>query len=393
MEKVRFGIIGVGNMGSAHLKNIVENQVENAVVTAVADLKKDRLEKVKQDYPNAEIAYFENGNDLIDNGAVDAVVIATPHYSHPPLTIRALQKGIHVLCEKPAGVYTKQVKEMNEVAEKSNALFGMMFNQRTNCLYRKMREIVVGGGIGEVKRVNWIITDWYRTQAYYDSGAWRATWEGEGGGVLFNQCPHQLDLVQWVVGMSPKKVHAKCHFGKWHDIEVEDDVSAYFEYENGATGVFITTTGDAPGTNRFEICGTLGKVVCENGALRYWKNEMDEREFCVTETNGFAQPARKEIQVELDGSNLQHVGILRNFTNAILGKEALFVAGQDGLMGVELMDACLLSTWLDKAVELPIDDDLYLQELNKRRENSRKKQETKETLVQDMSSTFGSEVK
>lgn len=304
----------------------------------------------------------------------------------------ALKKGISVICEKPAGVYTKQVKEMNEVAKNSNALFTMMFNQRTNCLYRKMREIILSGGIGQVKRVNWIITNWYRTQSYYDSGDWRATWSGEGGGVLFNQCPHQLDLVQWIIGMSPKKVHAHCHFGKWHDIEVEDDVTAYFEYENGATGVFITSTADAPGTNRFEVCGTLGKLVCEDDKLTYIKNEVDEREFCFTEKTGFARPKTEKIEVETDGKNPQHVGILRNFTNAILGKEELFVKGEEGLMGVELMDACLLSGWLGKEVELPIDDELYLSELNKRRATSRRKENVTE-MIADLSNTFGSEKK
>ena len=288
MHNLKVAIVGIGNMGSAHAKHIVDGCVKGMELAAICDLDPAKREWAKETL-GAQVALYDDYHQMLDDHICDAIIIATPHYLHPVIAIEAFEKGYHVLSEKPAGVYTKQVKEMNEVAEKSNALFGMMFNQRTNCLYRKMREIVVGGGIGRVKRVNWIITDWYRTQAYYDSGAWRATWEGEGGGVLFNQCPHQLDLVQWVVGMSPKKVHAKCHFGKWHDIEVEDDVSAYFEYENGATGVFITTTGDAPGTNRFEICGTLGKVVCENGALRYWKNEMDEREFCVTEANGFAQ--------------------------------------------------------------------------------------------------------
>ena len=240
-----------------------------------------------------------------------------------------------------------------------------------------------------MKRVNWIITDWYRTQSYNNSGGWRATWDGEGGGVLFNQCPHQLDLIQWVVGMSPKTVQAHCHFGKWHDIEVEDDVTAYMEYENGATGVFITSTGDAPGTNRFEVLGTLGKLVCENNQLTYIKNKTDERDFCITAENGFAQPATEVIQVETDGQNPQHVGILRNFTNALLGKEELFVKGQEGLLGVELMDAMLLSQWLGKAVELPIDDELYLSELNKRRATSRKKENVVETVA-DLSDTYGS---
>ena len=389
MKTVKYGIIGVGNMGSGHLKLFMDGGVEGAVVTAIADLSELKRNKVKETYPDSKFSYYESGEELIEKADVDAVVVAVPHYDHPKLVIQALKKGISAICEKPAGVYTKQVKEMNAVADESNALFTVMFNQRTNCLYRKMREIIVTGGIGEVKRVNWIITDWYRTQSYYNSGGWRATWDGEGGGVLFNQCPHQLDLIQWVVGMSPNKVQAHCHFGKWHDIEVEDDVTAYMEYANGATGVFITSTGDAPGTNRFEVLGTLGKLVCENNQLTYIKNKTDEREFCKTEQNGFAQPATEVIPVETDGQNPQHVGILRNFTNALLGKEELFVKGQEGLLGVELMDAMLLSQWLGKAVELPIDDELYLSELNKRRATSRKKENVVETVA-DLSDTYGS---
>ena len=364
MEKVRYGIIGVGNMGSQHLKNFMDGKVEGGVVTCIADINETKRNRVKESYPDLTI--FCEGDELIEKGEIDAVIIATPHYLHPHFAIKAFEKDISVVCEKPAGVYTKQVKEMNEAAKKTKALFTVMFNQRTNCLYRKMREIVLDGGIGEIKRINWIITDWYRTQAYYDSGDWRATWKGEGGGVLLNQCPHQLDLVQWVPNMSPVRVEAHCHFGKWHNIEVEDDVSAYFEYENGATGVFITTTGDAPGTNRFELTGTKGKLVCEDGKLIYTKNDVDEREHCFKAEQGFAKPKTETIEVETDGENPQHLGIFRNFTNALLGKEELFVHGEEGLKGVELMDACLLSQWLGRMVEIPIDDDLYVSELEKR---------------------------
>ena len=389
MEKVRLGIIGLGNMGSSHAKKIMAGEAGDEItVSAVCDIKPDKLEWAKKELGDS-VALFDDAEKMMDSGLVDAICVAVPHYDHPTYAIMAMKKGLHVMIEKPAGVYTKQVKEMNAVADESKALFTMMFNQRTNCLYRKMREIIVSGGIGEVKRVNWIITDWYRTQSYYNSGGWRATWAGEGGGVLFNQCPHQLDLIQWVVGMSPKMVQAYCHFGKWHDIEVEDDVTAYMEYENGATGVFITSTGDAPGTNRFEVLGTLGKLVCENNQLTYIKNKTDEREFCLTAENGFAQPATEIVAVETDGQNPQHVGILRNFTNALLGKEELFVKGQEGLLGVELMDAMLLSQWLGKAVELPIDDELYLSELNKRRATSRKKENVVETVA-DLSDTYGS---
>ena len=382
MEKVRYGIIGLGNIGTTHLNNFMkENNVPGAVVVAIADRKPAKIEAVRAKYPDLEVEVFSEGADLIDNAKVDAVIVATPHYQHPELSIRALKRGLHVICEKPAGVYTKQVKEMIEVAENSKALFTMMFNQRTNCLYRKMREMIRNGEIGTIKRINWIITDWYRSQNYYDSGDWRATWAGEGGGVLFNQCPHQLDLLSWVTGMMPKKIHAFAHFGKWHDIEVEDDVTAYLEYENGATGVFITSTADAPGTNRFEVLGTGGKLVAENDKLMYYKNEIDERQFNNEWKGGFGSPKFEVIEVELDGENPQHSGICRNFTNAILGKEPLFVDGKEGINGVVLMDAMLLSAWKGQAIALPFDDDEYLALLNEKIATSRKKENVVETVL------------
>ncbi len=387
MDKVRYGLIGVGNMGTTHLKNFKEGKVDGGEIVAVADVKEARRAFVSETYPDVKI--YESGDALIDSADVDAVIIAVPHYFHPPLAIRALDKGISVICEKPAGVYTKQVKEMNAAAAKSKGLFTVMFNQRTNCVYRKMREIILSGGIGEIKRVNWIITDWYRSQFYYDSGDWRATWSGEGGGVLLNQCPHQLDLVQWVTGMTPARVMAHCKFGKWHNIEVEDDVTAYFEYENGATGTFITSTGDAPGTNRFEVTGTLGTLLCEGGKLIMTKLGEDERKFCFESKSSFATPEKEVFEVETDGENPQHLGIFRNFTNALLGKEELFVKGEEGLLGVELMDACLLSEWLGRMVELPIDDDLYLSELKKRIATSRRKENVNDTVA-DTAGTYGS---
>ena len=379
MEKVRYGIIGVGNMGSSHAKNFYKGAVENGVLTAICDLKPEKMQAVLDLKPEdaPAVTTFSDYKEMLKSGRIDAVIVAVPHYSHPQLVIDALECGIHTICEKPAGVYTKQVKEMNEVAKNSKALFTMMFNQRTNCVYRKMREMVMNGEIGTIKRINWIITSWYRSQSYYDSGDWRATWSGEGGGVLFNQCPHQLDLLQWVTGMMPQRVHTFCHFGKWHDIEVEDDVTAYLEYENGATGVFITSTADTPGTNRFEILGDKGKLVCEHiekkDILTFYKLEKPEREFCFNHTGGFGEPKHEVITVETDGLNPQHKGILNNFSNAILGIEPLFVDGKEGINGVELMDSMLLSTWLGKTVELPIDDELYLEELNKRIQTSRRK--------------------
>ena len=379
-------------MGSSHAKKFLKGEVENGVLTAICDLKPEKMKKVLDLEGGASLKTYTDYKEMLASGEIDAVIVAVPHYSHPQLTIDALNAGIHAICEKPAGVYTKQVKEMNEVAKKSDKLFTMMFNQRTNCVYRKIREMIRGGELGEIKRVNWIVTDWYRTQFYYDSGDWRATWRGEGGGVLFNQCPHQLDLLQWVTGMMPKKVHSFCHFGKWHDIEVEDDVTVYMEFENGATGVFVTSTGDTPGTNRLEIMGDKGKIVCQGDktmkVFKFYKLATSEREFCKTSKEGFKNPEFEEIDVETDGKNPQHVGILNNFSNAILGLEPLFVEGVEGIRGVELMDSMLLSTWLGKSVELPIDDDLYLEELNKRIATGRVKEGG--DVVLDTEGSYGS---
>jgi predicted dehydrogenase len=274
------------------------------------------------------------------------------------------------MCEKPAGVYTKQVREMNEEAAKYPGLaFGMMFQQRTNSVYRKMHETVQSGSLGAIKRVNWIITDWYRPQHYYDSGGWRATWDGEGGGVLLNQCPHNLDLLQWICGM-PQKVRAFCHEGKWHNIEVEDDVTAYLEYENGATGVFVTSTADAPGTNRFEVTLEGGKLVCDGGSLKLWRLEQNEREFCYSVKDSFPAIPHTVEDVPHDGQNPQHIGVLKAFADHIQNGGPLVAHGSEGIRGLSLSNAMHLSSWLGHSVELPVDECLFFEMLNKKRKHT-----------------------
>lgn len=276
---------------------------------------------------------------------------------------------------------------MNEEAKRHpEVVFGMMFNQRTNCVYRKMRELVQSGVYGQIRRTNWIITDWYRPQAYYDSGNWRATWSGEGGGVLLNQCPHQLDLWQWICGM-PVKVESHLHYGKWHDIEVEDDVTTYVEYANGATGVFITTTGDARGTNRFEIQLDKAKIVAEYGKLTVIEFDMTEQEFSATNKIPFGNVGAHEVNIELDGRNEQHVGVINAWGGAILRGEPLVADGSEGINGLMLSNAMHLSSFLGKAVEIPFDEQLYKDELMKRAATSRRKVQT-EAVFADTSDTY-----
>ncbi len=387
VQPVRYGIIGVGNMGTSHIQMNVDGKHVGMRITAAADINPARLEAAKKLLPYVNT--YSTAEELIDSGDCDVVLIATPHYFHSPIAQYAFAKGLNVLTEKPAGVYTKQVREMNEAAAKSGKVFGIMYNQRTNCVYRKMREMVQSGEYGEIRRVNWIITDWYRTQAYYNSGGWRATWEGEGGGVLLNQCPHNLDLWQWICGL-PVKVQAFLHEGKWHDIEVEDDVTIYAEYENGATGVFVTTTGDCPGTNRFEITLDGGKLVCENNELKFYKLNGRISEHCATSENGFGRLEGEWIDVETDGLNKQHSEVVNKFTSKILYGTDLVANGEEGIRGLSISNAAHLSSWLGRAVELPVDEDLYYAELQKKIQNSTYKKTVTEAVQGDMSSTFGS---
>lgn len=388
MKQVKLGIIGIGNMGSAHCGNILDGKTPEIILTAVADLRENRRAWASGNLPDS-VTVFEDGDSLITSGLCDAVLIATPHYEHPRLAMLAMEQDLHVMCEKPAGVYTKQVREMNEAAVKTGRVFGMMFNQRTNCIYRKMHEIVQSGQYGALKRMSWLITDWYRSQAYYNSGGWRATWDGEGGGVLLNQCPHNLDLLQWICGM-PSRVRAFCHNGKWHHIEVEDDVTAYLEFSNGATGVFVTTTADAPGTNRLELTLERAKLVAENNELTLYELEISEREYCFQTTEGFEKPPCHKTEVALDGQNPQHIGVLNAFAGAILRGEPLVADGTEGIHGLELSNAMHLSSWLGETVSLPIDEDLFLEKLNALRATSVKKETVQEATF-DTKGSYGSQ--
>ena len=385
MNKLHLGVIGLGNMGSEHCRMVVSGKAPEIELCCVADLRQERREWAEKTLPE-NVKVYASGQELIDAADCDAVIIAVPHYDHPVLAEAALKRGLHVLCEKPVAVYTAQVPPVLAAAKESGKTFALMFNQRTNCVYRKMKEILDSGDLGEMKRMSWTITDWYRSQAYYDSGSWRATWDGEGGGVLLNQCPHQLDLLQWICGL-PVKVRAFAHEGKWHDIEVEDDVTAYLEFANGATGVFIASTGDLPGTNRLEITCDQGKMICEGGKLWMWKLPMSESEGYRHGADAYPQPKIAPIEVETDGENPQHIGVTNAFAAHILHGTPLVAEGEEGVRALMLSNALHLSAWLDRPVELPIDEELFARLLRARRLTSRKKNTTDVTFTTDHSAT------
>ena len=374
MNTVRYGIIGIGNMGTTHAKSLYEGKIDNAVLAAICDINPDRLAWANENLPG--VATFETAEIFFEKAEIDAVIIATPHYFHPIYAIKAFEKGLNVLTEKPAGVFTKSVREMNEAAEKAGVTFGIMYNQRTNPVYAKVRELIQAGELGDIKRVIWVITDWYRAQSYYNSSSWRATWEGEGGGVLLNQCPHQLDLWQWMCGM-PCEIRSFMEYGKGRNIEVENDVTTYVKYPNGATGVFIASTHDTPGTNRLEITGDLGKLVVERAAVTFYKNKMGENEFNATHTGGFGEPGYEVINVEITEKETGHNGILQNYTNAILNGEELLAPGCEGIRGLSISNAMHMSDWTGEAINpMEIDEDRFYALLQEKIAQSTFKKET-----------------
>lgn len=340
MRKVKVGIVGFGNMGSGHAAYMANGEVPNMEVAAICDINPKKLENAKELYP--DIPVFEKAEDMYKSGLIEAVIVATPHYVHPELSILAFDNGLHVMCEKPAGVYTKQVLEMNEVARKSGKVFTIMFCLRVSPVYMTLKKLIDSGKLGEIKRVTWQVTNWYRPQSYHDSAGWRSTWATEGGGTLINQNPHQLDLWQWMFGV-PDSIYADVSFGKYYDIEVDDDVTAIMKYKNGMTGVYMTSTGETPGTNRLDISCDMGRVVVENNKIIFDKNEMSEREWNKGYHEG--EPEYTTEEVPVTGEEALHTGILREFAECILSGAAQTAPGFEGIKELTMSNAMYLSAW------------------------------------------------
>ncbi len=381
-RNVRLGIIGMGNMGKHHADYLLAGKVARAELTAVCSTSPAKLEK----YKAAKI--FDDGERLIRSGAVDAVVIATPHYQHTTLGMAAFEAGVHVMVEKPISAHKADAERLLAVRRKHPKLvFGAMFQFRIEPRYLKLKKLIDDGELGDIVRINWIITDWYRTEAYYASGGWRATWKGEGGGVLLNQCLHQLDTLQWLVGM-PARVRGFCQIGRYHNIEVEDNVSIFMEWKNGATGVFVSSTGETPGTNRFEIVGTRGKIVLENNKLTFTRNDADMIQFSKNAKTGFAKPEIWNVEIPFADAPATHAALMQNFVDAILDGAPLLVPGEEGIHSVELANVMLYSSLISQTVELPMDSAAFEAKLQQLIAESKFQKKVVEVAGEDFTKSF-----
>ncbi len=360
-------VVGVGNVGGSHARELLLGKVRGAKLAAVCDTSPEALSR----FPG--VPAFTHQSALLATGIADAVLIATPHYDHTPLSIEALAAGLHVLVEKPLAVHQADALQMLAAYErrpKPSQLFAEMLVLRTDPRFLRLRALIQSGELGTLRRMHWVITDCLRSDAYYRSGGWRATWRGEGGGVLLNQCPHSLDLWQWLFGM-PARVHAFCGFGRMHPIAVEDQVTAYLEYDSGANGVFVASTGEAPGSNCLEVVGDLGKVVVERHGLTVTRNATSTLELL---RSGPARLPKGSVSIEdipLEHGPSPLTFMIQNFVNAILEGEALVAPASDGLASVELANAMIYSGITQQTVELPLDPALYVAELARLIESER----------------------
>ena len=382
MTKVRLGLIGLGNIGQHHAAYLTAGKVSRAELVAVSDAFANKLERYQS------LKTFQDGDQLIRSGLVDAVIIATPHYQHTTLGIAALQNGLHVMVEKPISAHKADAERLIAAHQRNPKLiFAGMFQLRAEPRYLKIQKLIQSGELGQIVRISWIMTDWFRTEAYYASGGWRATWKGEGGGVLLNQCLHNLDVLQWLLGM-PARIQGFCQLGRFHDIEVEDNVSAYFEYGNGATGTFVSSTGEAPGTNRFEIAGTRGKLILEADRLHFTRNDTDMLQFSKAAKLGFAKPEVWHVEIPFENASNGHAILMQNFVNAILDGEPLIAPGSEGIHSVELANGILYSSLLGQTLELPMKSADYEHKLNELIAGSRVEKKVVTVSGEDFASSF-----
>jgi predicted dehydrogenase len=383
-EKVRIGLVGLGNMGKTHRANLRAGRVKGMELTAICDRREFLPEREDGEMQCTEY------EDMIRSGLIDAVLIATPHYFHTTMGIAALEAGLHVMVEKPLSVHKADCERLIAAHQKEDQVFAAMFQLRTDPVYRQIKSLIEEGELGEIRRVLWDCTDWFRTESYYASGGWRATWKGEGGGVLLNQCPHNLDLFQWLFGM-PQTVSGFCQFGRYHDVEVEDDVSAYFRYANGTHATFVTSTGEAPGRNLLQVSGERGMLTLEGRTLKFFRNRTPMKQFSDECPSGFSKPECWPVDMPVDGGGATHIAVLQNFTNAILHDEKLIAPASEGIRSIELANAILLSTWRNGPVTLPIDSAEYAAELQHRIDTSthvKKPREVKPVSAEEMAKSF-----
>ncbi len=377
---INLAVIGLGPIGAMHVDNLLASDV--AKVVAICD------QRPVSDEKYSGLKFYDKVDDLLNAGGFDAVIVATPSFTHYNLAKQIIEAGYNVLIEKPLALCTADAMEVESLAKEKNLLCAIMLNQRTTPIYARIKELLSTGELGKINRVSWTMTNWYRPNIYVTSSTWRGTWKGEAGGALINQSIHNLDILAWAFDM-PKSIKAWCKYGKYHDIEVEDEVICHMDLGEGTSLSFITSTGEYTGVNRLEIAGDKAFVVAENGELKITKFKgVSLSEFTRNTDQPFSSPESELIVETFEGNGAQHMGVITNFVRALEGKEELDYKLSEGIKSLELANAMLMSSWTNSEVAMPLDHNAYKAELGKHLENSKLREEVQKVGTIDFSKSF-----
>ncbi len=363
-----------------HIKNIQDGKVPNCEIACVCD------EKYIDPVKFAGLKAYSSVDEMLKDSDAEAVLVATPSFNHFALAKKALLAGKHVLIEKPIALTSLEAKEIVELAKSLGKTCGIMLNQRTTPMYARIKELVASGELGKINRASWFMTNWYRPQIYFTSSNWRGTWKGEAGGALINQSIHNIDIFAWVFGM-PQKLRAWCKFGKYHNIEVEDEATAYFEFPNDMTATFATATGEFPGTNRLEIAADRGFVVAENDKLTITRFDS-LRDYTLNTKYTFGTPESTTTVETFDGKGEQHSGVLANFAAAVDSGAKFDFDAQQGYNSVCLANAMLMSSWTNSDVDFPFDDAAYAKLLAEKTASSKLREKVDTDFIVEFTKSF-----
>lgn len=363
-DKIRVALVGVGVMGSKYADMIVSGEVKNMVLTGVVarNLKAQEWAAILVNAEGLHPNVYRDVDDMFAHADdFDAVIIVTPHKTHEEIAVRAFELGKHVLCDKPAGATIGQAQNMTAASKQYDKVYGMIFHQHRYPKYLYIKQALENGELGELKRMLMVNSRYFRTAHYHQSGSWRSSWNGEGGGALINQGAHILDIWQWLFGM-PQKIYAEIPFGKYNEFKVDDEATISMRYENGATGVFMLTTGEAVWQERLEIVGTKGRMLLEDDILHIYRYSKDSTEYIATEdVNSREHLAITEEVINFGKAEEPYVEILENFAEAVIsGDSSILIApGEEAINQLMLTNGAYCSAWKGMPVCLPLDAEEY----------------------------------
>ncbi|MAQ10247.1 MAG: oxidoreductase [Gammaproteobacteria bacterium] len=357
---VRVGVVGTGNIGSQHILLLQSGKIKGAQLAATASRSASSLQ--------TDVPHFKDYREMFSHADINAVLIATPTMSHVEIAQAAIQCGLPIMMEKPLAMSVGQAEKLLALVP-DHLQFAIMLSQRFDPAYARLKQLLMNNAIGNLQRIGWTMTKWYRPDIYYKVSRWRGTWPGEGGGLLINQCIHNLDVLQWLVGL-PDSITAKVGFGKHHDIDVEDEVSAIMTFDNGAIGTLTASSGEAPGVNRLEIVGDRGSLILEHGVIDVLRADENVRTHCRTTHEMFGMPVFDREVIEITEESNQHAAVLQNFVDSLEIGSELLTPTEQGLGSLQLANGILLSAWNNETVTVPIDTNQYEARLQEKIHNA-----------------------